>query len=119
MESDNPLWGMAIIFLLILIMAIISSMKTALEYVNENSIRKKAEGGDKRAGKLFLFIGPDRRCQNTLSLIACSIGIITGIYYMSYFRHSLWVYNVLFIALVVFLMTLFGLVLLKTFDKVC
>ena len=41
MESDNPLWGMAIIFLLILIMAIISSMKTALEYVNENSIRKR------------------------------------------------------------------------------
>ncbi|NLP16061.1 MAG: HlyC/CorC family transporter [Clostridiales bacterium] len=124
MESDNPLWGMAIIFLLILIMAIISSMKTALEYVNENSIRKKAEGGDKRAGKLLLFIGPDRRCQNTLSLIACSIGIITGIYYMSYFRHSLWVYNVLFIALVVFLMTLFGLVLpkrlsIKYAEKIC
>ena len=71
-----------------------------------------------------MFIGPDRRCQNTLSLIACDIGIITGIYYMSYFRHSLWVYNVLFIALVVFLMTLFGLVLpkrlsIKYAEKIC
>ena len=41
MDSDNPLWGMAIILLLILIMAIISGMKVALEHVSENSIEKR------------------------------------------------------------------------------
>jgi|GEM_PF-5855268 len=41
MDSDDPLWGITAVLLLILIMAIISVIKTALEHVSESSIRKK------------------------------------------------------------------------------
>ena len=75
MESDNPLWGIAIILLLILIMATISSMKSALEYVNENNIRKKADAGDKRAFALLKLIGSDSKYQNTMTMLLFSIAI--------------------------------------------
>ena len=48
MDSDSPLWGISAVLLLILIMAIISGLKAALEYVSESSIRKKADKGDKK-----------------------------------------------------------------------
>ena len=122
MESDNPLWGLAIIVLLILVMAIISGMKYALEYVNENSIRKKADGGDKKAIALLGYIGSDSKHQNTMTMLLFSLAVITGIYFISKFLpgfgldnegllYSL--YIILSIALLIIIMTLFGLVLPK------
>ena len=122
MESDNPLWGIAIILLLILIMATISSMKSALEYVNENNIRKKADAGDKRAFALLKLIGSDSKYQNTMTMLLFSIAIFTGIFYIAELWPSFGIINDGFlypffasisIVLLVFIMTLFGLVLPK------
>ncbi|NLO08647.1 MAG: HlyC/CorC family transporter [Clostridiales bacterium] len=122
MESDNPLWGTAIILLLILVMAIISSMKYALEYAGENNIRKKADGGNKKAIALLKFIGSDSKYQSTLNMLLISITVITGIYFIRELLPSFGLndegvlhtfYIILSIALLIFLMTLFGLVLPK------
>lgn len=128
MDSDNPLWGIVIILLLILIMAIISCIKTALEYVNENNLRKKAEGGSLKAAKLLKIISPDRGYQNTMILLLCGFTVITGIYYRGNLLPRIWLtaiekppsfnvqllysfYTVLSIVFLIFVMTLFGLVL--------
>ncbi|TAH68475.1 MAG: HlyC/CorC family transporter [Anaerolineaceae bacterium] len=130
MESDNPLWGIATIILLILIMAILSGMKYALEYVNENSIRKKADAGDNKAVALLKLIGSDSKYQNTMTMLLYSMSVITGIYFITEFLPSFGLstivetsktslqflyslYNILSIALLIFMMTLFGLVLPK------
>lgn len=114
MESDNPLLGLAIILLLILVMAIISSMRTVLEYVNENSIRKKADSGDNIAGALLEFIGSDSKHVNIMTLLLCGISVVIGLIYSSYIMPNLWFYtNVIVLVLLIFLMSLFGLVLPK------
>lgn len=122
MESDNPLWGIAYIILLILIMAILSSIKYMLEYVNENTIRKKADSDDEKAVALLRFIGPDSRYQNTLNMLLLSIAVIAGIYFTRDFLPIIGFvndgilytfYNILFITLLIFLMTIFGLILPK------
>lgn len=130
MDSDNPLWGIGIILMLILIMAIISAMKTALERVSENSIRKKADGGNKKAIALLDIIGTDTIYQDTMIFLLCFIAVITGIYYTVYLLPRLeasiiegtskvdlnlvfsW-YSIISIVLLIFLMTLFGFVLPK------
>lgn len=122
MESDNPLWGTAIILLLILVMAIISGIKYGLEYVNDNSLRKKADGGDKKAGTLLRFMGDDTKYQNTLNMLLITIVVIISIYFITKLLpgfgliidgvfYSL--YTALSIVLLIFLMTLFGAVLPK------
>lgn len=122
MESDNPLWGIAIILLLILVMAIISSMRYTLEYAGENSIRKKADGGDRKATALLRFIGSDSKYQNTLNMLIITIAIITGIYFRTEILPSFGFategllytfYIILSMVLLIFLMTIFGLVLPK------
>lgn len=127
MDSDNPLWGIAIIVLLILIMAIMSSVKAALEYVNENGIRRKADGGDKKAVVLLKLIDSGRY-QNTMALLQCSMAAVITIYYVVCLLPYLWFYpmmespqpytqmifyvNLILSAVVlIFLMTLFGMVL--------
>lgn len=133
MESDNPLWGIAIIVLLILVMAIISGMKYALEYVSENSIRKKADGGDKKAVSLLRYIGSESKFQNTMTMLLFSIAVITGIYFMTELINIFGLgkegilfslYTVLSLVLLIFLMTAFGLVLpkklaIKYSEKLC
>ncbi len=130
MESDNPLWGVVIILLLILIMAIISSMKYALEYVNENTLRKKMDAGDRKAVGLLKLIGFDSKYQNIMDMLIISTAVITGIYYISELlpvlgfytimesseiplQLLLSLYTILSTAFLIFIMTLFGLVLPK------
>lgn len=115
MDSDNPLWGISAILLLILIMAIISCMKAALDYVSENSVRKKAEGGDKKAAALLVLIGPNSKYQNTLTLLLCSISVITVVYSINNIlpRIEYLIPSVIFMVLLIFIMTLFGMILPK------
>lgn len=130
MEIDNPLWGVAFMLMLILIMAIISSMKTGLEYVNEKSIRNKADDGDKKAAYLLKLIGYDSKYQNTMTMLLFSIAVITGVYFYTELLPSFglrnpintaqyrlqllfYIYTILSIILLIFMMTLFGWLLPK------
>ena len=113
MDSDYPLWGIAAVLLLVLIMAIISVFKAALEYVSESSIRKKADKGDKKAACLLKLIGPDTKHQNTLKLLLCGISVIEAVYSVKYILPGIRyrISSVIFMILLVFLMTVFGHVL--------
>lgn len=111
MDSDYPLWGFLTILLFILIMAILSCMKTALEHVSENGIRKKAEGGSKKATFLLKLIGANSKCQYTLELLLCSISVITGIYFVNNFLQGLKFYISYIISTIILVlaMTLLGI----------
>jgi len=130
MESDNPLWGIVITLLLILIMAIISGMKYTLEFINENTIRKKAEGSSKNTEALIKLIGSDTKYQNTMDMLLISIAVAIGIYYINGLIPNLGfysiiesseaslqillsLYTILSIALLIFLMVIFGMILPK------
>lgn len=126
MDIDNPLWGMAIILLLILIMAIISGMKVALEHVSENSIRKKAELDDKRAIALLEIIGSDTKYQITMELLLCVIVVLISVYYTAYLMPKIGLVTVSALVglLLGFFITLLGLVLpkklaMKYAEKIC
>ncbi len=125
MDSDNPLWGIAIILLLILVMAIMSCIKAAMEYVNENTIRKKAEEGNKKALVLLDLIGTDTKYQGSLSLMICAVEIITGVFFLTYLLQGLGLLvNFISLTLLIFIMTLFGLILpkklaLKYSEQIC
>lgn len=113
MDSDSPLWGISTVILLILVMAIISCMKAALENVNESSIRKKADKGDKKAASLLAFIEKGTKYQNTLALLLCGTSAITVIYAEEYILPAIkyHISCIIFIILLVFGMTVFGVVL--------
>lgn len=115
MDSDNPLWGTVILLLLVLIMAIISAIKYSLEYASDNSIRKKADAGDRKAAVLLKLIGADSKNQNAMSLLMIIIPVITGLFFYNRILNSLEsiVYKVLLTCLLVFAATLLGAVLPK------
>ncbi|NLJ97568.1 MAG: HlyC/CorC family transporter [Clostridiales bacterium] len=115
MDSDNPLWGIAIILMLILVMAIISGMKTALEHVSDSSVRKKAELGDKKANVLLGLMGSGTRYQITMDLLLCVFAIITGIIFTIFLLPEIEsnIFSVLSMILLIFLVILFSVVLPK------
>lgn len=115
MDSDNPLWSIAIIFMLILVMAIISGMKTALEHVSENSIRKKAELGDKKVNALLGIVESDTKYQMTMDILLCVFAVVTGIIFTIFLIPKIEsnIISVLSVVLLIFLVTLFGVVLPK------
>lgn len=128
MDSDNPLWGTVMILLLLLVMAIISCMKTALNNISESSIRKRSENGDKNAADLLKVMNSSGRYVIAFELLLCLGGILTGILYALMFLP--WMDAVIiknsgqadpklisqlchfiFPALLIFIMALFGAVL--------
>ena len=115
MDSDNPLWGIGITLLLILIMEVIYGMKIALEHVSENSIRKKAELGDKRAAVLLEIMGSDTKHQITLELLLCLFVVTISIYYSTYLLPKIGsdILSNLTTIFLIFIITLLGVVLPK------
>lgn len=96
-------------------MAIISAIKYSLEYASDNSIRKKADAGDRKASVLLKLIGADSKNQNAMSLLMIIIPVITGLFFYNRILNSLEsiVYKVLLTCLLVFAATLLGAVLPK------
>lgn len=115
MDIDNPLWGIGLTLLLILIMAVISGMKIALEHVSENSIRKKAELGDKKAAVLLEIMGSDTKYQITLELLLCFVLVFISIYYSTNLQPKIGsgILSILLAVILILLITLIGVVLPK------
>lgn len=132
MEDGNPISGMVIILLLILFNAIIVSAKNAISNVNENSVKRKAEAGQKSAKKLLQIVDKPSRYLNVLDLLQSFIGVLIGMAYYSYFLPPIEVaiqntgvklnimvvrpiYYVIFTILLVYITVLFGLILPRRF----
>lgn len=113
MDSDNPLWGITAVSLLLLIMALISYIKAALKNASENSLRKKAEKGDKKAKELLAHIGPDSEYQSALTLLELGVAVITAVYSVNIIlpgiKHH--ISSHIFMILLIFFMTLIGILL--------
>lgn len=81
MEEGGPISGIMLILLLVLLNAIVIIMRTALENVSENSVRKKAETGERRASHLLRLLEHQEKYIHVLELILGLCGILIGIVY--------------------------------------
>lgn len=132
MDEGNPISGIVIILLLILFNAVIVSAKTAISNVNENNVKRKAEGGQASAVRLFKIIEKPNRYVNVMELLLSFIGVIIGMTFFSYFLPRIEtaisnsglkldiliirpVYYIIFTVLLVYVTVLFGLTLPRRF----
>lgn len=81
MEEGSPISGIMLILLLVLINAIVIIMRTALENISENSIKKKAEAGERYAVHILHLLEHQGKYSNVLELIQGLCGISVGIVY--------------------------------------
>ncbi len=132
MEDGNPISGMVIILLLILFNAIIVSAKNAISNVNENTVKRKAESGQKSARKLLRIVDKPSRYINVMELLQSFIGVVIGMAFFSYFLPTIEaatvnsglnanmniirpIYYVLFTILLVYITVLFGIIIPRRF----
>lgn len=128
MDEGGPISGVIWILVLILTQALVAGMKMAFYDVNESSIKKKAEAGDRRAAALLKLLEQPDRYFHVLQLLLNFIGILIGSIYASHFMvrfeenlQNLNIdldmgllkpaYYILFTFLLVMVTTLFGTVL--------
>ncbi|MBB2182607.1 HlyC/CorC family transporter [Lachnospiraceae bacterium MD1] len=83
MDNDNPISGIVSIILLIIVNAVVSGAKASLLHINENSVRKKAEAGHKRAGKLIKMLDKSANYLNVFDLLLSFTNISIGMIYFS------------------------------------
>lgn len=132
MDDGNPIWGMVIILLLIIFNAIIVGAKNAINNVNESSVKKKADSGQKNAKRLLKIVDKPSRYMNVMDLLQSFIGVVTGMAFISYFLPGIEamivnsgvhanisilrpIYYVLFTILLVYITVLFGLIIPRRF----
>lgn len=132
MDDGNPISGMVIILLLILLNAIISVARSALVNINVSSVKKRAENGQRSAVALLRILEKPSRYLNVLELILSFTSVMIGMTFFSYFLPTIEAiivesgikadinilrpfYYILFTVLLVFIAVLFGQVLPKKF----
>ena len=130
MDDGGPISGIVFILLLTLVNAIVIMMKTAFENINESSVKKKCDTGDKRAFALLKVMGKSDRFFVVLELLLCFTGILIGTIYATQILPGIENnilsnnsildmrvlkpgYHILLTVLVVLIVTLFGIVLPK------
>lgn len=132
MEDGNPISGMVIILLLILFNAIIVSAKNAISNVNENTVKRKAESGQRSAKKLLIIVEKPSRYINVMELLQSFISVLIGMAFFSYFLPTIEaatvnsglnadmnilrpVYYILFTVLLVYVTVLCGIIIPRRF----
>lgn len=132
MGDGNPVPEIIIILLLVLFNAVIVNAKTAISNVNENSVKKKAEGGQKSAKQLLQIIDRPSRFVNVMDLLQSFIGVVIGMTFSSAFLPKIDtliinsgieanmsvlrpVYMIFGTVLLVYIVVLFGIILPRRF----
>lgn len=123
MDEENPLMGMVLIVLLIILSAVFAAVKEAIRHFNEGNISKKAENGHKGAKTLLLIMDKPVIYRTALEFISGSIGIMMGMQWLITLQclNSLewggaiprWIYYCCFTLLLLFLYILLGQILPK------
>ena len=80
MNDGSPLWGLVIFLGLLLLHGILYGYGAALQNLVDSSVEKKADEGDKRAGKLLKVIEEPTRFVNTLLLSITLSNMVVGAY---------------------------------------
>lgn len=122
MEEGNPISGVMLILVLVMINALVIIMKTAFENVNESSIKKRVDNGEQKAVSLLKLYHRYDKHVSMLELLLVCIAIGIGIGIRSFFKHItidlpiFYVKNglrVILSLLLIFITVLFGVVLPK------
>ncbi len=128
MDDGGPISGAIWLLVLMILCALVTGMRMALDDANESSVKKKADTGDRRAAALLKLMSNPGRYLIMLQLLVNFCGIMYGIIYGGYFLK--WIekniqgsslpfdsdliragYYILFTGLLVLITTLFGTVL--------
>ncbi len=80
MEEGSPIWGLIVLGLLVILLAIVSGFGAAIQNVNESELEKKAEDGDKKAGKAQKIAGHPNDFINMMLTTVMIISMVVGIY---------------------------------------
>lgn len=87
MDDGSPISGIIWILVLILVQALVTGMKMALYDVNESSIKKKAEAGDRRAAALLKLLEHPDRYFHGMQLLLNFLCILMGIIYATHLMY--------------------------------
>ena len=80
MEEGSPIWGLIVLGLLVILLAIVSGFGAAIQNVNESELEKKAEDGDKKAGKAQKIAAHPNDFINMMLTTVMIISMVVGIY---------------------------------------
>lgn len=123
--EGHPIRGLVIIFSLVLLNAVITAARAALEHVNESEVNKRAENEDIFARRVLALIEMPHRYINLFSIVVTTTGMMTGIVFafdhykviVELIRKSLlnesfmpvaWFFMVLIIILLIYFVVLLG-----------
>lgn len=85
MDSDNPIMGLIILGLIIIVKAIVSNVKAAINYINEAEVKKKAEEGDKDSILLVELLAKPEFYIFAIDIVITALSVLSGVIYVRYF----------------------------------
>lgn len=88
MDSDNPIIGLLLLFLVILVKATVSNVKAAINFINEAEVKKKAEEGDKDSILLLELLAKPEFYIYAIDIVITALSVFSGIIYIRYFNTS-------------------------------
>ena len=114
-STGSPVWGLVILFLLIVLNGIFYGFAAAMKNLSENEVSKKAAEGNKKALMLWELLDRPELYLNVMPLIVSATGILVGLCLIPfaagliepYIEH--WIATVVGFILVVILMAAFGI----------
>lgn len=81
--DGHPIRGLVLILSLVAINAIVSAAETAIRYVNESNVKRKAEDGDKKAKRLLKLLETPNFYINVIEILLTLISLSIGMTYSS------------------------------------
>ncbi len=88
MDSDNPIIGLLVLVLIIVVKAIVSNVKAAINYINEAEVKKRAEEGDKDSILLVELLAKPEFYIFAIDIIITALSVLSGVIYIRYFSAS-------------------------------
>lgn len=79
MDDGNPIWGILIFVVFLLIDAVLYGFGEGIQNLNESNVRKKAEEGDKNFIRLIHIIDNPSRYIQTILVVSTTMSIILGV----------------------------------------
>ncbi len=128
----NPIAGVVILLILLIVKAIITNAKAAVNDLNESKVRQKADEGDEDSLMLLELLEKSERYTYAIDLIITSVSVMCGMIYIDIFgrfiskltfvndsrdviiRYAIYILGLIVMVIIV---TLFGSLIPKKFAK--
>ena len=120
MDEGNPLRGLVVVFLILLLKAIVTCINVALYSVNDSSLKKESEKGNEKADKLLQILEFPESYYNGIELIINFTSIFIGVFWIMKMVSLVTLRPLLYVPLTVlfiFVSTLFTTTIPKKFGQ--